>query len=148
MSIMTCSVESCLRPAESKGLCSRHYRQLRHSRGNDLPRCPVPECLEPATLYGLCRRHGFRARRQAYWKQIIELKGGKCARCGGVFHPAAYDLHHIEQKAFEIAPLLTRNPTQELLEEIDKCELLCSNCHRTIQYGDEDLSGFYKRRIV
>lgn len=62
---------------------------------------------------------------------LIERLGGKCVRCGWGEHPAALDFHHKDPatKEFNIAPSLGR--AMEILErEVDKCELLCANCHR------------------
>jgi NMD protein affecting ribosome stability and mRNA decay len=63
-------------------------------------------------------------------KWFFELKKGlKCEICG-FDHPAALDFHHIDptQKKFAISP--NRHNKKEVLEEIKKCKVLCSNCHR------------------
>jgi hypothetical protein len=63
-------------------------------------------------------------------KWFFELKKGlKCETCG-FNHPAALDFHHIDptQKKFAISP--NRHNKKEVLEEIKKCKVLCSNCHR------------------
>ena len=75
-------------------------------------------------------------RRRERKKQLIEKFGDKCADCGGSFHPACYDFHHVnpEDKGFEIAPGLDRN-WEVILEEVEKTVMLCSNCHR-IRHAD------------
>jgi hypothetical protein len=62
----------------------------------------------------------------------IEYKGGKCHDCDGVFLPAVYDFHHLEphEKEFAISRKM-RKSWDRLRAELDKCVLLCANCHRT-----------------
>ena len=77
-------------------------------------------------------------RRDSRKKQLIEHFGDKCADCGGSFHQAAYDFHHINplEKKFEIAPGLDRN-WNVIMEEVQKCVMLCSNCHRVRHYKED-----------
>lgn len=63
--------------------------------------------------------------------EAIEYLGGKCKRCEGLFHPAVYELHHRNPNEKD------RDPSKMLMlswsrikEELDKCDLLCANCHR------------------
>lgn len=54
-----------------------------------------------------------------------------CSRCGYNEHPAALDLHHRDpnEKSFGISN--RRNIAwSKLLTEIEKCDVLCANCHR------------------
>lgn len=63
--------------------------------------------------------------------KAIEYKGGVCEICNGNYHPAAFDFHHIETKDSEISKLLSRK-WENIMPEVEKCKLLCSNCHRTL----------------
>jgi hypothetical protein len=78
-------------------------------------------------------------------KKIIETAGGKCVKCGFQGCDSAFDFHHLNknEKEIGIAQLLWEevykggNVTDEetitkALEEVSKCILICSNCHRTI----------------
>jgi hypothetical protein len=61
-----------------------------------------------------------------------------CVTCG-YNHPAALDFHHVEQKRSnrKVHELVSDGHTKKrILEEIDKCVVLCSNCHR-IHHHDE-----------
>lgn len=64
-------------------------------------------------------------------KRIREYKAERfCVRCG-FNHPAALEFHHLDplQKSFSIGQFDGRS-WETILEEIAKCELICSNCHR------------------
>jgi hypothetical protein len=63
--------------------------------------------------------------------QAVEYKGGKCEDCGLEGHPAIFDFHHIspENKSFTIA-YRSCISFERIKSELDKCVLLCSNCHR------------------
>jgi hypothetical protein len=94
-------------------------------------------CGKP-TLYktkcGDCQeRHNAykRVRRQQIKIRAVEYKGGKCEKCGQIFHPDVYDFHHRDPKAKEntITQVMDRGWAY-LKREIDVCALLCANCHR------------------
>lgn len=72
-------------------------------------------------------------KRRAIKNMLIAYKGGKCERCGYNKTSRALEFHHLnpEEKDFEISKVLTRN-IQSLKDEVDKCILLCSNCHAEI----------------
>lgn len=62
---------------------------------------------------------------------IQEYKLNKgCAICGYNKHPAALDFDHLEQntKSFNISQDPKRK-WEDTLKEIDKCRVLCRNCH-------------------
>ena len=65
---------------------------------------------------------------------FVELKGGKCSKCGGIFPLPCYDFHHIdiENKEKEVSFRITDNNI--IKQEIDKCILVCANCHRLEHY--------------
>lgn len=63
-------------------------------------------------------------------KLAIDYKGGKCSVCGYDKCDAALDFHHIDptKKDFNISH--HKGMTLEnLKEELDKCILVCRNCH-------------------
>lgn len=68
-------------------------------------------------------------------QKAIEYLGGKCADCAGVFPSAAYDFHHrdMAQKEFNLSTLLQYR-WELVLPELNKCDLLCANCHRIRHY--------------
>ena len=66
----------------------------------------------------------------------IEYKGGKCENCGYDNCRKAFEFHHIDPttKEFTISAGHTRS-WDRMKKEIDKCVLLCANCHREVHAG-------------
>ena len=79
-----------------------------------------------------------RARMYSHWRrdliQEIKLERG-CVDCGYREHPEALDFDHIgEGKHFIVSKLKTHS-LEAIMEEIDKCEVVCANCHRIRTYN-------------
>lgn len=74
-----------------------------------------------------------RERAQNFKRKAIEYCGGCCQQCGGVFPPAVYDFHHInpDEKELLISKMLSHS-WENIKKELDKCLLLCANCHRLV----------------
>lgn len=65
--------------------------------------------------------------------ELINLRGGKCEKCGYCKNVAGFDFHHRkpEDKKFQLDMRHLSNQSMNvILEEFDKCDLLCANCHR------------------
>lgn len=66
------------------------------------------------------------------WKQRkidgIKLLGNKCVDCQQSYHPNVYDFHHLNGKDYDWNQLRLRS-TKTIIIELNKCILLCSNCH-------------------
>ena len=61
----------------------------------------------------------------------IEYKGGKCYNCGYDKCDAALEFHHTDPSKKEASWNKMRLwGEQRLKDELDKCVLLCANCHR------------------
>lgn len=75
-------------------------------------------------------------RQQTFKKICVEYKGGACEKCGYNKCIAALDFHHKneKQKDFSISRARHRTLNQTLKNELDKCQLLCANCHREVHY--------------
>jgi len=73
-------------------------------------------------------------------EQLFKYKGNRCAYCGasvidmvsrfGTFN-RMFEFHHIkpDEKAKGYKNIIRRNISTEQLEELDKCVLLCRQCH-------------------
>ena len=64
-----------------------------------------------------------------------KIKHG-CYICGES-EPVCLDFHHKNpnEKRIEVALGIYRHSIETLQKEIDKCILLCSNCHRKVHHG-------------
>lgn len=67
-------------------------------------------------------------------KKIVNLlKDKPCKDCGNKFPPYCMDFDHLPQykKYKHVSTLVNRGfILEKILEEIEKCELVCANCHR------------------
>lgn len=85
-----------------------------------------------ARYCGNCYEHRRTSwvRRRAGRAKAIERAGDKCKRCGESFHPAVYEFHH-RDPALKTAAVnkLYIGSEAKLFAEVDKCDLLCRNCH-------------------
>ena len=74
--------------------------------------------------------------------EFINLKGGSCNLCGYNKNITALEFHHRDSstKDFSIDIRKLANTKKEtLLLELEKCDLICANCHREIHAGLVDL---------
>jgi 5-methylcytosine-specific restriction endonuclease McrA len=64
-------------------------------------------------------------------KELIEVMGGKCSRCGYDRCFAALEFHHnLGDKEGNMAHIIKNKSKEKALKEIKRCILLCANCHR------------------
>jgi hypothetical protein len=65
--------------------------------------------------------------------QVVELLGGKCHICGYDKYYGALHLHHIDPEQKEMSWKAMRVCSWEkMIKEVNKCVLICSNCHAEI----------------
>lgn len=71
-------------------------------------------------------------RQRKFKKDCIAYKGGKCQDCEFTGYEGVFDFHHLDpdQKDFEISRFRSMKFDDRAKSELDKCVLLCSNCHR------------------
>lgn len=65
-------------------------------------------------------------------KEFKKIKSTlKCNRCPEN-HISCLEFHHRDpsKKEGNVGQIMSRCSTKKLLEEIEKCEVLCANCHR------------------
>jgi hypothetical protein len=73
---------------------------------------------------------------RAYKKSAVEYKGGKCSRCGYKKCLASLDFHHSDPTQKDPDWKRMRNwPLNKIKTELDKCELVCRNCHGEIHFA-------------
>lgn len=80
---------------------------------------------------------GQRANLRAKKAEAVAKLGNCCADCGGVFHQCQYDFHHLDPTVKEGNPSeIFRKADWEA--EIEKCVLLCANCHRLRHFKEDE----------
>ena len=70
-------------------------------------------------------------------ERLVEYKGGKCYICNYDKCISALDFHHLDpkEKDFNIGDSGKTLSFEKSKNEVDKCILVCSNCHREIHAG-------------
>ena len=116
----------CTKCGKEKPLSEFHWR----NKAKGTRRSECKEC-----------HNKFMTNRYHSNKQVIDsLKQGKsCQKCGYNKCLAALEYHHIdpEQKIDTVARLSVHSNTTTALQEIEKCVLLCANCHREFHFYEK-----------
>lgn len=73
-------------------------------------------------------------RRLKIKEKSVEYKGGQCERCGYNKYIGALEFHHLDPKEKDITISKSGHCSswEKVKNELDKCILVCSNCHREI----------------
>lgn len=71
-------------------------------------------------------------------QEIVTLMGNECFDCKQQYPLNVYDFHHLDpsEKEHNIGNILRKKSLEEVMKEVSKCVLLCSNCHR-IRHGED-----------
>lgn len=93
------------------------------------------ECAERAKKWRETNKDYVREKQREKKRQrkceAIEYLGGKCADCGNIYHQAVYEFHHTDPSTKGRDPSkLLQLSWERIKAELDKCVLLCANCHR------------------
>lgn len=145
----TCEESGCDRKAVVSCLCRVHYSRKKEGRENGSIRrvdpgrgCSVSGC--EARHYGenFCRAHYGQIKAARLKRDFVDALGGKCFDCGGVFHINAMDFHHLDASKKEASvSTLIRYSRKRALSELEKCVVLCANCHR-LRHSDRSIDEF------
>ncbi len=71
--------------------------------------------------------------------RIIKERGGRCEKCGYSKCLGALDFHHRDPSQKEFAMAYCHRSYKKMKIESEKCDILCSNCHREIHYDGNDI---------
>lgn len=88
-----------------------------------------------------CNSCSQMSRRALVKAKCVAYKGGACQRCGYSRCIAALGFHHVDEetKLFQISG--NENRAWEVVKaELDKCIMLCANCHTEVHFLGEDVS--------
>lgn len=88
-----------------------------------------------------CNKESAVKRAKENKRRAVEYKGGKCIICGYKKCIGALDFHHTgDDKLFGIRNTSLRS-FEKIKDELDKCVLVCKNCHAEIEAGIINLAG-------
>ena len=90
------------------------------------------KCTKCTTAYKKKRRKDMKFR-------AVEYKGGHCYDCGVAYPDFVFDFHHVnpEDRAYR-GDVIRDIKWEAMKEELDKCVLLCANCHRIRHHKEEE----------
>lgn len=95
------------------------------------------------------------AKRRRILRRVLALKikGVKCIKCGYNKNISVMNFHHPNGRDIEHGKVIQRLGWEDFLKEIDKCVVLCSNCHQeehhpelNIKDYDDEFLGFDIKR--
>lgn len=74
----------------------------------------------------------YETQRQRDHKAVVEtLKQDACVDCGKTYAPCTMDFDHVRgEKRIAVANLTGHHSRETVISEIEKCDLVCANCHR------------------
>ena len=81
-----------------------------------------------------CQNIYLKNKRLKLKNELVKYKGGKCEICGYDKCISALEFHHLDpsEKKFGISKNISGHSLEECKKEVDKCILVCANCHREI----------------
>lgn len=87
-------------------------------------------------------KFGVQRRRERLKVLAVEYRGGSCVLCGYARCVGSMHFHHLDPglKEFRISSGHTMSWAR-LVVELDKCALVCANCHGEIHAGMVSLSA-------
>jgi hypothetical protein len=79
-----------------------------------------------------------RAARAKAYVDHYKMSNG-CCRCGYAEHPVALHFNHInpEDKHKSVSQLVKKGVMTHIIAEIEKCEILCANCHSVHTFANK-----------
>lgn len=92
---------------------------------------------KPYSQMTLEEKQAFNAYCIERWRQrklkAVEYKGGCCERCGYDKYPDVLEFHHLDPSEKEASWNKIRLWSWKKIQgELDKCSMLCANCHREV----------------
>lgn len=88
------------------------------------------------------RQEMSNARNREKKKKAVLHFGNKCHDCLGVFPLCVYQFHHLDESIKENNPSQAMSLSESnMWKELNKCVMLCANCHMIRHHGKEGVNG-------
>ena len=114
-------------------LCGKQFETVRYGEARKY-------CFECSPSYKEKGGQHISVLRRHMKKSLVDYKGGKCEICGYNKCIDALEFHHLNpnEKEFTIAQYCASNHSDydKAKAEVDKCILVCANCHREIHANE------------
>ena len=155
---MSCSRKKPIDPNQTHKVCTKCKEPKEVSQFSRHTKSPDGLQHQCKTCNNAFGRANYQANKERYFRLAVErhedlkariraLKNVPCIDCGHTFDPVCMDFDHLPQfsKTMNVAGMIRRRMRWETIKaEIDKCELVCANCHRlrTKARGEIDAGDF------
>ncbi len=107
------------------------------SKSKDKHRAICKEChREVCRKYYYQNKDKYRSRskiNREELRQYVNRLKVECCICGES-DVACLDFHHIDDKIMNVSQLINSESIELIKREIEKCIVICSNCHRKLHY--------------
>lgn len=126
-----CGIEGQKDAEFTKGVCQGHPCRRCAAERNLKWRRDRPEMVQ------VWRRERYERNRELL-RSIKRVRG--CASCAED-DPICLDFHHRDpaEKSWSIAKRMAGSKKETLLAEVEKCIVLCRNCHAKLHWGNDDV---------
>jgi 5-methylcytosine-specific restriction endonuclease McrA len=108
-------------------------------KGTEKHKCKKCDQDNPDEFYGKkkteckkCFNRRSVERRREWKRRAVNLLGGECVRCGYSRYVGALEFHHKDPSQKDVTVSASGKAWDVIKEEVLKCDLLCSNCHREV----------------
>jgi hypothetical protein len=123
-------VKTCPRCGETRPIADFHRWHLRDGRQ---VYCKPRRKEYDAAYYARTkhRRRPYKEKHAEFRRWYEELKSRPCADCARTFPPHVMHWDHLPGtiKLADVCDLARKHNGRKILAEIEKCELVCANCH-------------------
>lgn len=129
-------IENCWKSLQNRKFClvcspykshnTSAYDPIERKRKKNVPYKKYSESAKKTITLSLYKR--ALTRKHKYIKEL----GGKCKKCGYNKSWRALSFHHLDSKIKDFGLSLNMfwsQSAETIKKEVDKCELLCLNCH-------------------
>lgn len=94
-----------------------------------------------------CEYIAVKRRRHKIKQKLVDLLGGKCVKCGYNKCLRALSFHHRDRSTKKFGLGLVKIISwDKLVEEVEKCDLLCANCHMETEEVKTPRVPFFEKK--